>query len=138
MKALSRREFIQLITRILLAASGLLGLGVLIRLLEAPTSSSPLTQHDLGPASNFPLGSRTVIPAVPATLLHSQVGFSALSLSCTHLGCTLEPTAEGFTCPCHGSQFDVGGHPQRGPATNPLTVFRVEQDAAGRLILFND
>lgn len=138
MNDLSRREFIQLITRILLAASGLLGLGAVIRLLEGQKSASPPIQYDLGPSSGYPLGSRTVIPAVPAILYHSEVGFSALSLTCTHLGCTLEPTQEGFSCPCHGSQYDAGGNPQRGPAKISLPALRVEQDATGRLILFSN
>jgi len=32
--------------------------------------------------------------------------YKALSLRCTHLGCTLEDEGEIFSCPCHGSVFD--------------------------------
>lgn len=52
---------------------------------------------------------------------------------CTHQGCSL---AEGelddttIECPCHGSQFDViTGEVQEGPATDPVDVFDVREEA---------
>jgi Rieske Fe-S protein len=33
----------------------------------------------------------------------------ALSLVCTHLGCTLSVTPKELSCPCHGSVFDRYG-----------------------------
>ena len=44
---------------------------------------------------------------------------------CTHLGCI--PVAnsgetEGWTCPCHGSQYDGSGRVVRGPAPKNLEV----------------
>ncbi|MBN2148125.1 MAG: ubiquinol-cytochrome c reductase iron-sulfur subunit [Anaerolineales bacterium] len=135
MAQLSRRDFVKLATQALLTASGLLGLNAFIRLVSAQTSAPPPTQFDLGPASSYPLGSRTVIPDVPAILLHTEAGFSALSLVCTHLGCTLDQTSDGFTCPCHGSQFGADGFLQRGPAKQPLAPLPIEQNAEGHLIL---
>ncbi len=131
----SRRDFLKLGTQALLAASGVLGLGALLRFLGYQASPPPITQFDLGPASDYPLGSRTVLPRVPALLLHTEAGFSAISLVCTHLGCTLEETADGFACPCHGSHFDTQGVPQRPPAKRSLDRLRVEQNAEGHLIL---
>jgi len=136
MAAVSRRDFLKLTTQALLAASGMLGLGALLRFLGYQASPPPVTQFDLGPATAYPLGSRTVLPHMPALLLHTEAGFSAISLVCTHLGCTLEETADGFACPCHGSRFDAQGVPQRGPAGQSLAPLRVEQSAEGRLILY--
>ena len=44
----------------------------------------------------------------------------ALSLTCTHLGCTVSVTPSGLVCPCHGSVFSRTGEVLRGPATRPL------------------
>ena len=84
------------------------------------------------------MGSRTDLPDVPAVLVHSQTGFAALSLTCTHLGCTLEQSPDGFHCPCHGSRFDAGGKVVRGPATQPLAALAVRQDPQGHILLSTD
>jgi len=136
MTRLSRRDFLKVATNSLLSASGLLGFGALLRLFGYQTPSQRPTQFDIGPASSYPPGSRTVIPDVPAMLIHTEAGFSALSLVCTHLGCTTKPTADSFTCPCHGSQYGMDGLPRRGPAKKSLAVLRVEQTAEGHLILY--
>jgi cytochrome b6-f complex iron-sulfur subunit len=127
---------LKLTTDLLLALASLLGLGGLFRFLDFQTDPSPPTEFDLGPSSNYPLGSRTVLPDVPAILLHVKGGFSALSLVCTHLGCTVEAEPDGFACPCHGSRFDPDGKVRRGPADKPLHSLRVEESADGKLHLF--
>jgi len=136
MPDLSRRDFLKLARDGLLTLSGLLGLGGLIRFLDYQTEPPAPTEFDLGPASNYPLGSRKVIPDVPALLIHDESGFSALSLVCTHLGCTVETKAEGFACSCHGSRFDPQGEVVRGPADKPLRRLRLETSADGHLHLY--
>lgn len=135
MGTLSRRDFLKLTSQVFLATSGLLGLGALLRYLGYQTEPSSPTEFDLGLVSNYPVGSRTLLVDIPAILLHTEAGFSALSLVCTHLGCTLEQTAEGFTCPCHGSQFGADGTALHGPAEKPLASLHIEQNADGNLIL---
>lgn len=52
----------------------------------------------------------------------------ALSLSCTHQGCSVQKVAaegDGFLCPCHGAQYDATGKVQRGPAQKDLPRFTV-------------
>lgn len=46
----------------------------------------------------------------------------AVSLTCTHLGCTLRWNAAevSWDCPCHGSRFAVDGAVLDGPAVRPL------------------
>ncbi len=134
----NRRDFLKLISTGLLAASSLLGLGALLRYLGYATDPPPKTEFDLGPASNYPLNSHTLLPDVPAVLFHSQAGFSALSLVCTHLGCTVEQQSDGFACPCHGSRYAENGAVLRGPAKNPLRVLRVEVMPDNTLVLHMD
>ena len=42
---------------------------------------------------------------------------------CTHLGCSPSDKADGFICPCHGSQFDLSARVYKGqPAPTNLEV----------------
>jgi cytochrome b6-f complex iron-sulfur subunit len=137
-KKLSRRDFLKLARTVFLTASGLLGLGGLIRFLSYPTQPLNPTEFDLGPASNYGLESRTVLPEIPAILIRDDRGFTAMSLTCTHLGCTVEIKPDGFSCPCHGSRFDLDGQVKRGPASKALVSLRVEIDPDGNLHLYTN
>ncbi|MBI4771610.1 MAG: ubiquinol-cytochrome c reductase iron-sulfur subunit [Chloroflexi bacterium] len=133
--ALTRRGFVASATNGLLALSGLLGLAGLWRFLSFRPDPPAPAEFDLGPASGYPPNSRTPLPQARAVLLHTPDGFLALSTICPHLGCTVEPSAGGFACPCHGSRFDAPGRLLRGPATRSLSALRLEQTDDGRLIL---
>ena len=132
---ISRREFLHLAAKGLLAASGLIGLGGVARFLAYPDGLPKQTTFDLGPQESYPQGSKTLLKQVPAVLIHDKAGFRAISLTCTHLGCEVEPTGEGFACPCHGSQFDQDGKVIRGPAAQPLKSLRIEQQPDDQLVL---
>jgi cytochrome b6-f complex iron-sulfur subunit len=133
--SISRRDFLKLTLDSLLAFAGLLGLGGLIRFLSYKTEPPQPTEFDLGLAGNYQPDSKTTLPEVPAVLINNNGKFTALSLVCTHLGCTVEVQADGFACPCHGSRFNSDGYPVKGPAASPLKTLRVEQTADGKLIL---
>jgi cytochrome b6-f complex iron-sulfur subunit len=65
----------------------------------------------------------------------SRTTYLALSMQCTHLGCPVNVPVQGvLTCPCHGSQYDLGGEVRRGPAQYPLGRYTTAYDAgAGKL-----
>lgn len=136
MSELSRRDFLKLARDGFLYLSGALALGGLLRFLDYDPNPALKTEFDLGSAANYPLNSRTLLSDPPAVLLHTEDGFSALSLVCTHLGCTLENNASGFTCPCHGSRFHVDGTVTQGPADRSLQSLHVEVTEEGNLKLF--
>ncbi len=134
----SRRDFLKLARNGLLTLSGLLGLAGLLRFLSYQSQPPVPTEFVLGEPSDYAPGSRTVLLQVPALLIRSASGFTALSLVCPHLGCTVDPQPDGFACPCHGSRFGLQGQVVRGPAGKALTVLRVENASDGKLHLFTN
>jgi cytochrome b6-f complex iron-sulfur subunit len=135
---LSRRDFLKLARNGLLTLSGLLGLAGLLRYLSYQSQPPSPTEFVVGAPSDYAVGSRTVLPQVPALLIRETRGFSALSLICPHLGCTVDPQPDGFACPCHGSRFGLQGQVVRGPAGKALTALRVENAPDGKLHLFTN
>jgi cytochrome b6-f complex iron-sulfur subunit len=134
--SIPRRDFLKLTLDSLLAFGGLLGLAGLIHFLSYKTEPPQPTEFDLGLAENYRLDSTTTIPEIPAVLIQNESGFTALSLICTHLGCTVKVQSGGFACPCHGSRFNNNGYPVKGPATAPLKKLRVVQTPDGKLVLY--
>lgn len=53
---------------------------------------------------------------------------AAISLTCTHQGCTVKQADDGkFHCPCHGAVFAADGKVLKGPAQRDLPKFQVVQ-----------
>lgn len=138
MSALSRRDVLKLARDGFLYLGGALALGGLLRFLSFDPNPAPPTEFDLGSVADYPPGSRTLLADIPALLLHTPDGFTALSLVCTHLGCTVDAGADGFTCPCHGSRFDAAGNVTHGPAQNPLRRLRVDVSPENHVIVHLD
>jgi cytochrome b6-f complex iron-sulfur subunit len=135
MTKLSRSDFLKLGTNFLLGLGGALGLGGLVSFLSYEMDPAPPSQYDLGSESDYPRGSRTMLMYIPAVLIHDNSGFMALSLVCTHLGCTVEQKGREYECPCHGSKYDDKGYVMRGPASTALKKLRVEVNETGNVIL---
>lgn len=49
--------------------------------------------------------------------------FVALWTRCTHRGCQVDPQGARLVCPCHGSEYDLGGAVLEGPAERPLRTY---------------
>jgi Rieske Fe-S protein len=122
----TRRDFLKLITNALFGLSGLLGLSGLARFFSYQPDQGPPTEFDLGEAVNFPVGSQTLRLDIPAVIYNNGGEYIAYSLTCTHLGCTVEEDSQGFACPCHGSRYNKDGEVLAGPAKEPLRQLRVE------------
>ncbi|MEO1126469.1 MAG: FAD-dependent oxidoreductase [Cyanobacteria bacterium J06639_16] len=65
----------------------------------------------------------------------SQDDTTALSLTCTHQGCTVQAGAEGFNCPCHGAAYNNQGKVLSGPARRDLARYRVMERQGDRVLL---
>lgn len=61
------------------------------------------------------------------------VGVSALSSTCTHLGCRVrwDGGSERFKCPCHGGEYDANGAVTGGPPPRPLHRLQARISDAG-------
>jgi Rieske Fe-S protein len=59
----------------------------------------------------------------------------ALSLVCTHLGCTVNVTPNNLVCPCHGSVFDRNGAVLKGPSNKPLQRLEVRERGDSLVVL---
>ena len=121
----SRRTFIT--TLILLAASG----GMLLKYLT-PRSRPGRQVLASCATTDVPLDGALVFAEQRLAVVRGREGVYALSLVCTHLGCTVSVTADELSCPCHGSRFDRQGMVLTGPADRPLRRLKV-LERAGRI-----
>lgn len=115
----SRRKFITTLT--LLLASG----GLLVRYLIPRTSGKRRVLVSAA-AADVPLGGALLFRNERLALMRDDAGFYALSLVCTHLGCTVTVSEDSISCPCHGSRFDRQGKVLKGPADRSLVRMKVE------------
>lgn len=67
-------------------------------------------------------------------LVMTAQGLAAISSTCTHLGCSLRHSGEGFACPCHGGLFGADGTVLQGPPDRALPWFKVLVDS-GRVFV---
>jgi menaquinol-cytochrome c reductase iron-sulfur subunit len=60
----------------------------------------------------------------------SDAQVTALSSTCTHLGCRVSwnPDEETLKCPCHGGVFDRTGAVKAGPPPEPLAKIATRVD----------
>jgi Rieske Fe-S protein len=114
----SRRKFITAIA--LLIASG----GALVRFLT-PRAANKQRILVRAASADVPVNGALIFRNERLALLRDEKGFYALSLICTHLGCTVTVTENRLSCPCHGSVFDRQGRVLKGPADRALARLEV-------------
>jgi len=68
-------------------------------------------------------------------VIKTSTGYEALSLICTHAGCTVNYTGHGFYCPCHGGTFNSTGAVTGGPPRSALTQYTVTKN--GNILTIN-
>jgi Rieske Fe-S protein len=74
-----------------------------------------------------------------AYLVRDATGIYAISASCLHLGGRIQPNGGGFACPCHGSQYNLGGTVTGGPAPvgSVLSHYEVRESAPGAVLVID-
>jgi cytochrome b6-f complex iron-sulfur subunit len=91
-------------------------------------ASPPKQLFEAGPADAFPRNTVTAFMGGRFYLSRqADGGFIALSLRCTHLGCSVnwEPDKSRFICPCHSSAFNMKGEVLNPPAARALSYYPV-------------
>lgn len=94
------------------------------------TSSSP--GMVVGKVSEFPIGSFNIADGL-CFVGHDSNGLFAMSMQCTHKGCTVGISGDQLLCPCHGARFTRDGSVVNGPATLPLPHLALYVDASGNV-----
>lgn len=91
-----------------------------MRLPKAAVLSSPSKKYRVTVPESLPDGQAYLPPGRSVALFRDGDGVYAVSMICTHLGCIVKSTPEGFECPCHGSRFTRDGTVTKGPAPRAL------------------
>ena len=122
---ISRRDMLGLSSLWMTAASLLFALVGALRLPRAAVLDSPSKRVRVSLPDTLPEGTAVVPPRSAMAVFRDAGGVFAISTVCTHLGCIVRQTPEGFECPCHGSRFAPDGTVTQGPAPQPLRWLRV-------------
>ena len=89
----------------------------------------------LGDPRQFPVDTYTFMDEHNLFVYRDHEGIKAVTAVCTHLGCILEKSTDGFECPCHGSCYNSDGEVLSGPAPRDLTWYQVSKAADGKIVV---
>ncbi len=131
---MKRRHFLQRSALFLAAASGAVAAASYFRQFF-PRIAGEKRRITLRDSSHFPVDTYTYLEEHNLFVYKDHEGIRAVSAICTHLGCTIERTTEGFECPCHGSCYNNSGEVLSGPAPRDLAWFRVNKTPDGKVVI---
>ena len=134
----TRRSFLSLASLGSFFAAAATALAGMLRLPEPAVLPGPIRRFKIGPPEQFALGSETRFEKENVFVFRDAEGIYAISGVCTHLGCSIGRSAEGFACPCHGSQFTASGEVTAGPAPRALPWLELGRAADGQLVVYAD
>jgi len=123
----SRRFFLKLV-----AVSPLVGAALGCGAANA-AEPAPFGDVSAGNVSGLAVGTLRRVPGEPVIIARDSRGLYAMTVTCTHQGCEVQPVGSTLDCPCHGSRYDQNGSVIQGPAESPLAHFAVEVDANGEI-----
>ena len=164
-REMSRRSFLAMFGWLgFLAASGI-ALFQSVKFIQPNATYEDPPQFKADTPSAYPVGSTTTIIEKRVVINRDPDGFYAISLICTHLGCTpryfpdvtsdlvasgtsisrdpdtgqqatkSNPVLPGFKCPCHGSRYFRDADNFFGPAPRPMDRVHIELAKDGKLFI---
>lgn len=131
MANITRRDFIKLAQRTLLAIGGLAIIGPIVAyFFPANLEEMPSEPILVGDSSELPVNeSKTVrFGRYPALVINTEEGLRAYSAVCTHFACIVkwDPELGQIVCPCHDGFFDpLDGSVISGPPPTALEILPV-------------
>ena len=125
-----RRDFLGLAALASMAAAFGLSILGMLKLPKAAVSASQAKKFSLSLPDTLPEGEAFIPPGRNVAVFRDGEGIFAISTVCTHLGCIVKTSANGFDCPCHGSGFKKDGTVRKGPAPKPLPWLKVSANGA--------
>ncbi|MBI3209513.1 MAG: Rieske 2Fe-2S domain-containing protein [Candidatus Solibacter usitatus] len=133
-EAVPRRDWLGLSAMWSMGAAMAFSLIGMLRLPKAAVLSSPSKKFRVTLPASLNAGEAFVPPGRTVAVFKDAEGVHAISTVCTHLGCVIKPVAEGFECPCHGSQFHGDGSVKRGPAPRALPWLKVTASGGNLMV----
>ena len=131
----TRRDFLSW-TALGAAGATIVGVfGAMASLIKPRVLPEAASRFSIGNPGDYSPGEEHVMTERNVLVLVTAEGVAAISLVCTHLGCIVARTAEGFSCHCHGSDFDPLGKIMGGPAPKDLPWLEVSRRADGKLLV---
>ena len=127
----SRRSFLSKVWIGLGAIAGIEVLGISINFLihSSKNANKDLSSYVIvGNVDDFKPNSVTPFRSGRFYLSRlSDGGFLAMSLKCTHLGCSVgwNESENRFVCPCHSSSFELNGNVLSPPAPSALDLLPI-------------
>lgn len=106
-----------------------------VRFLTPNVLYEPSQRFKAGKPKDYADNSVTFLGAERVFIVRRGNTFRCISAICTHLGCTVNRTKNGYHCPCHGSVFNNQGKVVHGPAPRPLPWFLVTLSKDGSLVV---
>lgn len=125
-----RRDFLGLAALGSMAGALFFSLFGMLKLPKAAVSASPAKKFNVTLPENLAEGEPFIPPGRNVAVFRDGDGVYAISTVCTHLGCIVKASANGFDCPCHGSGFTPDGAVRKGPAPKPLPWLKVSKNGA--------
>ena len=130
----ARRNFLRQLSLILASIAGFLAFISLFRFV-IPGLSKANNRVKIGKPGSFTLNDYTYISENKLFIYRDHTGIKVVSAICTHLGCVIEKTEEGFQCPCHGSCYNKQGKVLSGAASKDLPWYRLYKDVDGQVVV---
>jgi cytochrome b6-f complex iron-sulfur subunit len=157
-RQMSRRSFFAMSGWLAFTGASALALFQSVRYLQPNALYEDPAAFKADPPTSYAVGSTTVLTDKRVVINRDPDGFYAISLICTHLGCTpryfpdvtsdliaqgvhgLRATQQqnalpGFKCPCHGSRYYRDAVNFFGPAPRPMDRVHLEVARDGKLFI---
>ena len=132
-KGITRKAFLSTLAAFAWLGSASLALIGSLRSAVPSVLPDPSARFRIGQAKDFAVGTARSFEEENVAIYRDEEGLFAISTICTHLGCVVRQTEDGFQCPCHGSKYDANGLVTKGPAPKSLSWYAIEEAPGGFL-----